>query len=635
MPNLNVVSAVRLFNLLQILCQLFNQFIFSLLGWNACSKLILRLVTPKRIPSQLYFIISLARYLIDCCCLEGALKILDSVSYILPKLDASSISALGQSAIDSFIERVIDCEADPKTASSQRIASFATLFPRLDSYQQCRLVVDLRRRIRFGGIPSCMQLYRRMCQALPSCDLHAPGPIKTVIVPVVSALFQLSDPELVDLLLDKICKGTISQNNELIDVLLTSNEIWNLAASSDLGKAMLFSLVEAQIASVKGILDQTVSFPPGNSAEPILQSEFVVRDFSKKILLLENVSQLELQSEPNELIRDVRITLIVTWINELCRLMERETIDDPTDPLQANVTCFLRTFIKTEKSHYVRNRETIDIDFSLFFCKLPTSRLCQLILDLYKMEFFTDSKMIPSCLNLFQNLCRNFVVGDIVPCVTLVVVKMSKFMLWLGDDRSLEVFAQKICNSVSLEEENVLVKKIVTCSSVWPLAITCPSSLSAFYLLLDRRIDYLKTFQAPVFSLAQPQAQLQMYPEVEAFLRSSEETMDYHNLSSMFQARKFADDVAKLCFQSGWCSLKIQILGSARKTWCEITKTKCLHQMRMRRYQEIQQDLTEMLALRQDFEFKATKSSNSLKRLASLPIGGAKKDPVVIDISSD
>ena len=57
--------------------------------------------------------------------------------------------------------------------------------------------------------------------------------------------------------------------------------------------------------------------------------------------------------------------------------------------------------------------------------------------------------------------------------------------------------------------------------------------------------------------------------------------------------------------------------------------------MRMRRYQEIQQDLTEMLALRQDFEFKATKSSNSLKRLASLPIGGAKKDPVVIDISSD
>lgn len=593
------------------------------------------MITAKRLSSQLTFLISLARYLMERCCQEGALKILDLITFLLPKLDSTSISCLGQADIDSFANFVIECETESKTASFQRIVSFTNLFPRLDSYQQCRLVVDLRRRIRFGGIASCMQLYQKMCRALPSCDLHAPGPIKTVIVPVVSGFFQLSDPELVNLLLNKICKGSANQDNELIDVLLSSSEIWKLAASSDLGKSMLSSLIDAQVASVKSILGQSLPFSPESVIEPILESEFAVRNFTKKIRLLKNLSQLQFQSEWSELIRDVRITLIGTWIDGLCVLMDRGITDDADDPFQVNIMCFLRTVIKTEKNHFACNQEIISIDFSNFFSKLPTKRLCQLIIDLYKMEFSTDAKSVPSCLDLYQNLCRHFVVGDIIPSMSPVIVKIAKCMFWLGDDQSLEVFAEKICNSVPQDKENLLVKKVVSCTSVWPLAITSPPSLNTFYLLLDRRIDFLKTVKMPVFSLAQPRAQLPMYPEVECFLRSSEENMEYHKLASIFHGRSFAEDVTKLCIKNGWCSLKIQIQGSARKAWCVITKTQDLHLMRMRRYHDIQQDLTDMLALRQDFEFKATKCGSNLKRLASLPIEGSKKQPVVIDISSD
>lgn len=580
------------------------------------------------------FIVNLAGYLRDRCCTDGAFQIMDRVAFVLPKLEASFVASLGQKDIDSYANFVVDCEADPKTASAQRIVGFATLFPHLDPYEQCRLVVDLRRRIRFGGIPSCMHLYQELFRALPSCNLHAPGPIKHVIVAVVSSFFQLGDPELIQILMKKICSlgpntsERPAQENGLIDVLLLSGEFWDLATSSDLGKSMLTSLIEAQILSVMCMFDQLIT--PSEESLAIQQirptGELEKLDFTKRIDFLENLSQLELHNQHCELIREARTALITTWINGFCLLLDRErsfaTPSSSTDPLQVNITVFLKTFIKMEKNLYDNNRQNVSIGFSHLFSKMSIQRLCQLILDLYKIDSVTQPclKIVSSCFTVYRDLNRQFVGEDVISLLTptiKLVVKIAKCLFWLGDDVSLETFCQKICTSVPLNEENLLVKKIVSCSSVWPLACTSPPSLATFYVFLDRHIDYLKTIEEPVFSFGQPCAQLPQYPEVEVFLRSSEERMTYHNLASIFHARSFADELTKVCLKNGWCSLKVQAMGSARSAFCEIVKTQDLYQMKMKRFQIVQQEVSEMLSLRQNFESKSTESDLS-KRLSDM-----------------
>ena len=589
------------------------------------------MISPIRLSNQLEYIVNLAGYLRDRCCLDGAFQIMDRVALMLPKLDASFIASLGQKDIDSYANFVVDCEADPKTASAQRIVGFATFFPHLDPYEQCRLVVDLRRRIRFGGVHSCMHLYQELFRALPSCNLHTPGPIKNVIVAVVSSFFQLGDPELIQLLMNKICLGPNTserpaRENSLIDVLLLSCEFWELATSSDLGKSMLASLIEAQISSVMCMFEQLIT--PSQESFPIQQirqTELEKSDFMKRINFLESLSKLELHNQHCELIRDARITLITTWINGFCLLLDREkSIATPsaTDPLQANLTDFLKTFIKMENNHYENNRQNVPIGFSHFFSKMSIKRLCQLILDLYKIDSMAQPclKTISSCFNVYRDLYRQFVGEDIISLLTptiKLVVKIAKCLFWLGDDVSLETFCQKICASVPVNEENILVKKIVSCSSVWPLACTSPPSLATFYVFLDRHIDYLKTIKEPVFSFHQPCAQLPKYPEVEIFLRSSEERMNYHSLASIFHARSFADELTKVCLKNGWCSLKVQAMGTARSAFCEIIKTQDMYHMKMKRFHIVQQELCELLSLRQNLESKPTESDLS-KRLTDM-----------------
>lgn len=574
------------------------------------------MISPVRLSNQLANIICLAGHLMDRYCSEGALKILDRVAYLLPKLNPSSISSLGQTDIDSYANFVIDCEKDPKTASAQRVICFTTLFPRLDSYQQCRLIVDLRRRIRFGGIPSCMQLYQQMCRALPSCDLHSPGPIKNVIVAVVSSFFQLADPELILLLMDKICRKPTSSNqsvqeNNLVDVLLLSREIWHLATSSDLGKTVLSNLIKAQSSSLLFMLDQLII--PGQEIFPvwhIRETEFIAPNFKTKMSFLENLAQLELVSDHSKLIYDARMGLIVDWIDGLCQLLDREMpviIQDPSDPLQANITQFLRIFMQIEKSQYRNGCLPISLSFSCLFSKMCLRRLCQLILDLRETDPApsTDMRLITSCFDVCRDLSRQFVERDFISFMkstTEMVLKIAKWVFWIGDESALEKFSHKICTSAPLEEENLLVKQIISSNKLWLLASSDPATLTAFYALLDRHIGHLKTIKEPVFSLEQPHAELPMYPEVETFLRSSEEKMSYQKLASIFHARVFADDLTKLCLKNSWCSLRAKAMGSTRSAWCEIIKTQEMHRTKMQQFQAVQQELSKRLALRDHLE---------------------------------
>ena len=563
------------------------------------------------------------------CCVEGAMKIVDRLTRMLPKVD--SISRIDQEGIDSFVNLVLDWEADPKTADSHRVTTLAQLFPRLDSYQQCRLIVDLRRRIRFAGIHSCTVLYQDMCRAVPACDLHAPGAIHTILPQVLSCLFYIGDPELIQQMTVKICLKPSIQHpeNHLVDVLLSSAEFWELT-SSDLGKSMMAALIEAQVTSLSAMLEGT-AFDP----EP-------------KILLLRNLSELELRlSKQREAIGHVRHILAGSWIDVFCRLANRDTTADPdsTDPFQLALTSFLKTFMQTEKASPDLDGQ-VQVSCDLLFSAMPLKRLWWLMVALYPPESAcqTDWKAIPSCLRIYQELYRRLIDGDFISLIESskrMLFKLTKCLFWLGDEVALKVFVQKILNRTPVEEENLLVNMMVANTGIWPLAASSCHGLDAFYSLLDRRIDYLKTVVKPVFTLEMPRAQLPIYPEVEQFLRSSEVNMSYKNLASIFHARSFADELTKTCRANGWGSVKAEAKGSARAAWCEISKTRDFYRAQRANYKKVQQELDEMTALRQDFESKAvsrmetkeTNDCNADSDCVVCPHSPVKHLPEIIDIT--
>ena len=81
-------------------------------------------------------------------------------------------------------------------------------------------------------------------------------------------------------------------------------------------------------------------------------------------------------------------------------------------------------------------------------------------------------------------------------------------------------------------------------------------------------------------------------------------------------------------------------MGSGRSAWCEIVKTQDMHHMKMKRYQAVQQELSEMLSLRHNFEFKAIDSdlsrrlmdmhSNTDCILCPANVHGDRNEPEVI-----
>ena len=370
------------------------------------------LVTPNRIVDQLACLVHLVKHLADRWCTEGAVKLMDSISSTLAELDANSAADLRQPELDAFVEQLVAMESNPETSNPQRLAHLTSLFPRLDFYQQCRLVVDLQKRLQ--DVPS---LFRDLCRILSLSDLHSPGLAANVVVQLLKCYWTLGDEDLVQSLADKI-----SSSADLLDAVLSSPDIWELSGKLQLAKKTVVRLVTNRISSIVSLMDQPL---------PVLSEE--------------------VDAQRYEPVRH-------SWMMQ---------------PRQEALSVCVQQVFRLERgrafAHGQRN-ETL----SALYSKLSLEQLCHLVLDLRQLDgsLLKDN---PATCGLFVQLCQLLVnrSKEAMPQVPHdLVIQVVKTFIWLGDVMLVRSLVKQIClagsgGSWDPCDKNKLLEAILSSPESW------------------------------------------------------------------------------------------------------------------------------------------------------------------------
>ena len=125
-------------------------------------------------------IVKLIQYFLDVKCVKGAMLVGDCLASSIVNLDQYGAAALELSDVSLYMDSIVTLEVYPEASSQERIKSFVSLFPKLNSFLQCRLVLQLdsQGNSRFMGIASCQFAFLEICKSFLSCELHVP-PLQT------------------------------------------------------------------------------------------------------------------------------------------------------------------------------------------------------------------------------------------------------------------------------------------------------------------------------------------------------------------------------------------------------------------------------------------------------------------------
>lgn len=393
------------------------------------------LVTPTRIVEQLANCIYLVKQLITRTSFEGATELMDCVSFTLANLDAKLATNLKQSELDAFVEQMIIMESDSRTSNQHRLACLATLFPRLDFYQQCRLVVDLKKEScrRLQKVSTCQETFRDLCRALSFSDIHAAGPVASVVVELLKCYLDLKDEYLVQSLTEKICtlrsstlEPSFPNDNQLLETILQSAEIWELVSMSQLGKTTLANLVIARVSHVVSMMDMPV----------------VVRTNEVNFQRCESARPSLIMQPPQENMR----TTLSTCVRQVFNLERKNAL----------------------------NRQQGTKTLSSLYSKLSLEQLCHLVLDLRELEG-SILKENSSTSSLFVELCQLLVdkSKESMPQVPHeVIIKVVKSFIWLGDVMLVRSLVKQIClagsgGSWDPADKNKLLETILSSPDSW------------------------------------------------------------------------------------------------------------------------------------------------------------------------
>lgn len=128
------------------------------------------------------------------------------------------------------------------------MASFVSLFSKLDPSVQYRLVLKLEAqgKFQFKGIESYQFLFQELCRASLTCnfdsDISSMWSIREMVVELVKCFVRVRNAEYLRSLISVICKPTTSKGNEKFNTLkeglpgklISSPEFWELVSSSEL-----------------------------------------------------------------------------------------------------------------------------------------------------------------------------------------------------------------------------------------------------------------------------------------------------------------------------------------------------------------------------------------------------------------
>jgi hypothetical protein len=289
------------------------------LGLGDCIDLIRRLITTQRIIKQFVPIIKMIQYFLEAKCVEGAMLIGDYVASSMANTDKNRAAVLKQSDVDLCMNAIVSLEAYPEASNQERLASLVSLFSKLPSTLQCRLVLELdaQGNSRFMGIESCQFIFMKICETFSSCKLLVPSAADAL--GLLKCFILLENPKWLESLLSNMIPDEF-ERIVLFTKLLSHQSLWKLAISSELGKKSLVfilnrhsALLFSELSSSKDISRSTYPF---QSYEGTLQSSLA--EYLQFVLQMESIPEL---ADPDRL-SSISLLLSLMKFNQLHHILD-------------------------------------------------------------------------------------------------------------------------------------------------------------------------------------------------------------------------------------------------------------------------------------------------------------------------
>jgi hypothetical protein len=198
----------------------------------------------------------------------------------MTNIDQKGAAVLKQSDVALYVDAIVSLEAYPEASSQDRLASLVSVFSKLSSTLQCRLMVELDAQVnsRFMDNVSCQFIFMEICETFLSCELSvllAPDALG-----LLKCFILIENPKWLESLLSKMIsvpdqEGTIGLSMQF----LSDQSLWNLAESSESGKTSLISILNRystllfdKLSAIKEIVKSPSNFQWNYDCDLLLSS---------------------------------------------------------------------------------------------------------------------------------------------------------------------------------------------------------------------------------------------------------------------------------------------------------------------------------------------------------------------------
>ena len=381
--------------------------------------MVTQLITALSIFRQLASFASLARYLFENRCFEGATMIADRLSSIVSKLSTAQTRFLKVYHISYFVNAIFILETDPQTTSPTRIEAVLALYNRLEFNSQCQLIIDLQSSFRqcLKNYQSYRQPFRQLCDILVSIgNIHSASCRSELVLPLVQCFIYFEDMELLQLLTDKICLIAKYNDSHLLDSIFLSRDILDMAKFSNFGKIAVTNLLGAGIKQ-----------------------------------MLERLSLPKIEQSTDGAMQPVRVAA-------------EDSLYDAA--FMASLLSYLNLVLLMERIPDLADAQRV-LMFGLLFARLPLEPLIDLILEAPKKDGLILKEDIITY-NLFRSLCHLVNLFDKNAMANISCKKtleLVKLFVWLEDEELLQSLLKQVRlgeqnSNWSEEEENILTEII-------------------------------------------------------------------------------------------------------------------------------------------------------------------------------
>jgi hypothetical protein len=339
----------------------------------------------------------------------------------------------------------------------------------------------------------------------------------------------------------------------------------------------------------------------------------------------------KLDSLSRQIIMNTCASLIQTSIAEISRSLNSLNGSTATSatPIKTSPKLLTESIVECVQLFFWGEKNRFDIEqkitaeaFQPLIFKLNASQLLELVLQLFKSEFDArpNIKKFPICMDWYRSICRILFTMEFVSLVNLdVATRIVNCLLWLEDEESWKQFAQSVCRHFQSSRGNLFVQIFLKDLPIQRALKAFAPAFAAFLHIVDHWAQQSVNLKEPTFSWHQSNAVVPNNPEVQAFLRSPQESMTYMKFSGIAEARRLAVFL-QVMGQSNNFSVSVTTSGSGKNSRCDIRKNRNHFERRARDFFSRKAELIELVKLRNRLGQEIAQAEQLAAAISSTPI---------------